>query len=54
MLNHRPIKAAGPTKPADQGAALVMAAIISVVVMALATVTLSFANRENTSSNNDR
>jgi hypothetical protein len=41
-------------KSSDRGAALVMAAIISVVVMALAGVTLSFANRENSSSNNDR
>ena len=38
----------------DRGAALVMAAIISVIAMALAGVMLSFANRESGASNNDR
>ena len=40
-------------KSSDTGAAMVMAAIISVVVMGLAGITLSFANRENSSSKND-
>ncbi len=46
------------TRPDDQssdrGTALVVAAIISVIVMGLGAVTLSFANRESGSSNNDR
>jgi Tfp pilus assembly protein PilX len=56
MLNVTPSTNHAPAgqKPADTGAALVMAAIISVVVMALAGVTLQFANRENSASNNDR
>ena len=38
----------------DRGSALVMAAIVSVVVFALAGVLLSFATRQNTASNQDR
>jgi Tfp pilus assembly protein PilX len=38
----------------DRGSALVVAAIISVIVMGMGAVTLSFANRESGSSNNDR
>jgi Tfp pilus assembly protein PilX len=38
----------------DRGSALVMAAIVSVVVFALAAVLLSFANHQSTASNNDR
>ena len=41
-------------RPTDRGSALVMAAIVSVVVMALAGVVLSFANRQSSASNSDR
>ena len=54
VLNHSSIRKVGLKKQSDRGAAMVMAAIISVVVMTLAGVTLSFANRENTASNGDR
>ncbi len=46
--------AGGKRDGSDRGSALVMAAIISVVVFALAGVLLSFANRESTASNHDR
>lgn len=39
---------------ADGGSALVMAAVVSVVVFALAGALLSFATRQNTASNQDR
>ena len=54
VLSHSSIRKVGVKKPSDRGAAMVMAAIISVVVMTLAGVTLSFANRENSASNGDR
>lgn len=41
-------------RPSDRGSALVMAAIVSVVVMALAGVVLSFADRQSSASNSDR
>ena len=56
MLNQRK-RRQGKTLPqpaTDRGSVMVMAAIISVVVFALATVMLSLTDRESTASNGDR
>jgi hypothetical protein len=55
MLNHSPTRNhVGGDKPRDVGAAMVIAAIVATIAMALGGVMLSQANRENSSSNNDR
>ena len=56
MLNfkRRGTTAAANQRSSDRGSALVMAAIVSVVVFALAAVVLSFANRQSYASNLDR